>query len=342
MMALVVERGCAGDIFGDPGGQGGDPAGGPGHRGGIENPRFDGGDDIGVGDTVAGRHLQVQPGGHRGHPVADRAPVADHRAVETPLVAQHIGQQPAVLGGVHPVDPVVGAHHRGGPGLFDDVFEGPQIQFAQRALVDIRTDAHPVVLGIVDREMLQRCAHAVPLHPAHPCRAEHTGQQRIFGEVLEVAPAARVPLDVDPGPEQHLDTQGPALGTQGGADPFDELGIPGLAQADGGREAGRRFAAGQAEVVGGAAGLPAHPVRTVGQQDRRDIADLLGGPERRATAQGGLLGESEVLSHRSYSSPSRRAATAPRTRHRHRCGPDSARWPPGWRWPRPPRRHRRG
>ena len=45
--------------------------------------------------------------------VVDRITVRDHVALEAPLVAQHVGQQPVTARSGFAVEAVVGAHHRG-------------------------------------------------------------------------------------------------------------------------------------------------------------------------------------------------------------------------------------
>ena len=73
---------------------------------------LDGGDDR-LGAAAQGRrHLQVEPGQQRRHPVVDRAPVGHDQALEPELLAQHGGEQPGVLRRGDAVDLVVGAHHR--------------------------------------------------------------------------------------------------------------------------------------------------------------------------------------------------------------------------------------
>ena len=69
------------------------------------------------------RHLEVEPGADRGDGVVHRTPVGDDEPVVTPRVAQHRREQPGVLGGVDAVDAVVRAHHGGGTGIGDHLFE---------------------------------------------------------------------------------------------------------------------------------------------------------------------------------------------------------------------------
>lgn len=61
-------------------------------------------------------------------------PVAHDDAFETPFVAQHVGEQPVILGGMHAVDAVVCAHDGPRLGFLDDVLERREVDFAQRTL----------------------------------------------------------------------------------------------------------------------------------------------------------------------------------------------------------------
>ena len=156
------------------------------------------------------RHLEVEAGGDRGHARIHRSPVRDHGTLEAPLVAQHLGEQPVVLRGGDAVDPVVRAHH--GPRLLapHDPLEGGKVDLAQRALVDLGAHRHPVGLLVVRGEVLEGRADPGRLQAAHPRGAELAGQQRVLGEVLEVATAQRRALDVDARAEQRRRRRGRA------------------------------------------------------------------------------------------------------------------------------------
>ena len=109
-------------------------------------------------------HLEAEAGvGGRGG-VVDAVPVGDDEPVETPLVAQDVGQQSAVLGAVLAVELVVGAHDAPGVRLLDGPLEGPQVQLAQGAFVDPGVDGHALDLGVVGDEVLHRDGDVVRLH----------------------------------------------------------------------------------------------------------------------------------------------------------------------------------
>ena len=75
--------------------------------------------------------------------------------------------------------------------------------------------------------MLERRPHTLRLQTAHQRSAENTGQQRILGQVLEVAAAQRGSLDIDAGTEQYGNPLRAGLGAQRDPDPFQQVGIEG-------------------------------------------------------------------------------------------------------------------
>ncbi|GAB3111429.1 hypothetical protein GCM10027055_12000 [Janibacter alkaliphilus] len=220
-----------------------------------------------VSDPVVRRHLQVEAGPQRPGPVDDRAPVGDDETVEAPLLAEDLGEQPVVLRGPGAVDLVVGAHHRPRVRAGDDVLEGGQVDLAQGALVDLGADPQAFGLLVVHREVLQRGADPFGLQPADPGGAERPGEQRVLGEVLEVAPAQRRALDVHPGPEDDSHPLRPRLPAERLADPLGQTRVPAGGQGRGRGEAGRRDAVADPEVVR-ALVLRAQPVRPVGEHHR--------------------------------------------------------------------------
>ena len=210
--------------------------------------------------------VRSRPAATAATPVGDRAPVGHDQALVAPFVAQHLGEQPVVLARVHAVDLVVGAHHGPRPGLGDHPLEGAQVHLAQGALVDVGADPHPVGLLVVDREVLQRRADAAALQAAHPRGGQHAGQQRVLGEVLEVAAAERAALEVDARAEQHRDVHRAALVAEGLAHPPQQLRVPGRAGSHRRREAGGRRPVSMSPRVR----LQPNAVRPVGHGDRRE------------------------------------------------------------------------
>ena len=70
------------------------------------------GDELRIGEPARRRHLQVQACLQARDAILDRTPIRHHEAVEAPLVAEHLGQQPRMLRRVGAVELVVRAHHR--------------------------------------------------------------------------------------------------------------------------------------------------------------------------------------------------------------------------------------
>ena len=98
---------------------------------------------------------------------------------------------------------------------------------------------------------------------------EHARDQRVLGEVLEVAPAQRGALDVDPGAEHDVDPLRPSLDGDRLAHPAHELGVEGRRKRRCGGEARGRRAA-RDPVVLAILRLPTQPMRAIGHGDRRD------------------------------------------------------------------------
>ncbi len=256
----------------------------------VELARCDGGNELRIRDAVARRHFEVEAGGKGADAVVHRAPVGDHETVEAPLVAEDAREQPRVLARVHTVDAVVRAHDRPRLGVLDDALEAAEVDLAQRALVDVCAHAHPVGLLVVRGEMLQRSADAARLQSVDEGGTEAAAQDRVLGEVFEVAAAQRGPLDVDAGAEQHANTFGLRLVAERVAESLEELRVPRRSERHRRRKARCRNTVADAEVVA-ALTLFAHAVGSVGQVDGRDgdAVDSLRLPEALAAGQRRLL-----------------------------------------------------
>ena len=87
-------------------------------------------------------------------------PVAHDDTVETPVAAQDVAEQPLVLGAERPVEPVVGGHHAAHAGTRHRRLERDEVELAQRLLVDLDGDGHPLELGVVGDEVLDARGHA--------------------------------------------------------------------------------------------------------------------------------------------------------------------------------------
>ena len=183
--------------------------------------------DLLVVDAAAGRHFQIQSRRHAGHPVAHRAPVGHHVALESPFLPQHVRQQPGVLRGKGAVDPVVGAHHGPGLSLLHGHFKGREVNLADGSLVALRRAAHPPVFLVVQGKVLDARAHVFALDALDQRRGHHARQVRVFREVFEVPAAQGAALDVHRRSQQHAQLFMLACVAQCFAHLFDHVGIEG-------------------------------------------------------------------------------------------------------------------
>ena len=205
------------------------------------------------------RHLQVEARIHCLDRGVNGAPVRHHHAVEAPLVLQHLGEQPAVLGHERAVEPVVGAHHRPRLRLAHDHLERREIDLTQRALVDVRAADAPLPLLLVRDEVLDARADAFALQAAHERRADDAAQLRIFRIRFEVAAGERIALDVDVRAEQHVHAERACFAAHRSGGACNQLRIPRRCHRHAGGERSRRVAARRA-----------HAVRSVGEAHCRD------------------------------------------------------------------------
>ena len=124
------------------------------------------------------------------------------------------------------VDLVVRGHDRARVRLTHADLESAEVDLAQGALGDARVVARAVGLLVVRREVLRARRDARALHPRHDRRADEPRDERVFGEVLEVAAAERVAVDVHAGAEQHVRTLADHLLAVQGREFAHEGGVP--------------------------------------------------------------------------------------------------------------------
>ena len=138
--------------------------------------------------------------------------------------------------------------------------------------------------------MLEAGACAGALRTLHPCRAHRARNAGIFGEILKVAPAQRVALDVDAGSQHHIHTVGKSFLTDGLSLGFQQRGVPCCAARNGGGKAGGRLGLVDTQHIG-AVFLAAHAVGAVAHGDGRDAVLLhcLAVPEISAVAKADFL-----------------------------------------------------
>ncbi len=174
--------------------------------------------------------------------LAGGVPVGDDHAVESPLVAQHLLQQPAVGGRGDAVVVVERGHDGHGAAVADRLLEGRQIDVAEQALGDVgRVVVAASLGGSVADEVFGAGGHAgrvadsvALIAPRHG--GTHDGRQvGILARTLGDTAPARVAGDVEHRREGPANT-GRRSFDGGGAGPLlHELGIEcrGLAQRNG-------------------------------------------------------------------------------------------------------------
>ena len=124
------------------------------------------------------------------------------------------------------VELVVGAHDAPGIGLLDRPLEGPQVQLAQRAFVDLGVDRHALDLGVVGDEVLHRDGDIVGLHARDVRDGECAREFRVLAVALEGAPADRRAVQVDGRPEHDVGTLATTLRADERTDLLDECRGP--------------------------------------------------------------------------------------------------------------------
>ena len=128
---------------------------------------------------------------------AGAAPVCHNHTVESPFLAQNVGQKFIIVGSRNIVDFIIGTHNVLRLAALDSNLKSLQINFAKSPLRN-----HTV--GVVAVGFLVVCCKVLESNSASRYRLNtltfgsggHTGNQRILGIILEVASAERIPVDV--------------------------------------------------------------------------------------------------------------------------------------------------
>ena len=187
----------------------------------------------GVHQVVAGLHGQ--------HGIVFEPPVRDYDSLVAPLIAEHGGKEVFVLLGVLSVQLVVRAHYRPGGSFLHGNLEVLEIDFPQGAATDEGVVLYPVGFLAVGCIVLDGSAGSVTLDAPHIGGGHLAGQQRIFGEILEVPSVERVAVDVHTGGQEHIHPILQHLVPQHGGGAFHQVRIPGAGQQRSHREARSHF-----------------------------------------------------------------------------------------------------
>eukprot|EP00966_Prymnesium_polylepis_P169086 3909626-Prymnesium_polylepis.2 len=155
-----------------------------------------------------------------------RAPVGHDPAGEVQLRAKQ-AERAGILTGPHVVDAVVAAHDSGNAGI-DGRCKGGHVDLHESPLIDVGAHVAPVLLLVVQDEVLGRGQHSVALNAPHGRRHHRRPEQRIFaGEILKVAAATRHARHIQPGAQLHVGALASELGTHRCTPPTGEIRIPG-------------------------------------------------------------------------------------------------------------------
>ena len=189
------------------------------------------------------------------------APVGHDDAFETPFVPENRGEEVQLLLGVLTVELVVGGHDGPGIGLLHGDLEVLQVDLAESALADAGVVLITVGLLVVRSVVLDGGAHAVALDTADIGGRHLAGQERILGEIFEVASAQRVAVDVHTRGEEDVHAVFQDLVAHGLGHLLHHFRIPGAGKEGSHRETGTEV--GVAVTLAGR--LDAEAGRAVGQ-----------------------------------------------------------------------------
>ena len=134
-------------------------------------------------------HFQIQPSISGSHTRIYRCPVGHQDTFESPLLAQYINVQPAVFGGMHPVQRIIAIHDRPYSCFLHSFSERGKINFLQRAFIHIRAGMMSAPLLVIGCKMLHRSHDSLFLHSQDIFFSCFARQIRVFTKILIVSPA---------------------------------------------------------------------------------------------------------------------------------------------------------
>ena len=88
--------------------------------------------------------------------------------------------------------------------LPDSDFKTAQVDFPQSAFRHDRLHKVAAMLLVVGGKVLDGSGHAPAVQPAQLGAGHLSGQKRILGEILEIAPVQRMAMDIDTGAQQRI------------------------------------------------------------------------------------------------------------------------------------------
>ena len=207
------------------------------------------------------------------------APVRHHDALEAPFVTENRGEEAFALLGVLSVELVVGAHHRPGIGFLHGNLKVLEINLAEGTLGDDSVVLVAVGFLVVGSIVLDGSTHAIALDTLHISGGHLAGQERVFGEILEVTAVQGVAVNVHTGGQEHVHAIFQHFITHGLGNFFHQGKVPGTGQQGSHRETGAIIGI----AVSLAGGLDAQAGRAVGQNGPGDAQALNGTGVARCT-----------------------------------------------------------
>ena len=161
-------------------------------------------------EVVFARHVDIEPRGYDLAPVVYRTPVGHDQTAEAELAAQKVVDDIFALAAPFAVETVICRHDRSRTGL-DAGHKRRGIYFVYRPLVHDRVGASAIPFGVVGQKVFQAGERACRLHALDIPFDHACGKIGIFAQILEVARALRIAINVHAGTQQHLDARRPAL-----------------------------------------------------------------------------------------------------------------------------------
>ena len=211
--------------------------------------------------------LHVEPVPDRLVEVVRSAPVADHYAVEAPVLLQYLAQCVLVVAVVLVLVEVVGSHDAPSLTFLYGSLEAWQVNLMQGAVADDDVHLVAILLVVVQAIVLHAACHAAALQSLDVWNHHAGGQIRVFAHVLEVAASEGSAVDVHAGPQYHALAAIERFFAQSTTIQRGDKGMPCCCQAGEGRE-------GHARVVGLSGLFPFVP-KHVGTYAMRSVV----GPE---------------------------------------------------------------
>ena len=208
-----------------------------------------------------------------------RPPVGHEGAGPAPLAAQDGGVEVVVVVVPEAVDLVVAAHDVVGPADLHADLERPEVDLAEGAFGAARIVVVAVGLLVVQREVLRHGGRAGGLDAARHGRRHQPGEERVFGEILEVASAERVAVDVHAGAEDAVDAVQLHLLADLVIHRFDQLVVPCAGEQGADRQ--ERGVRGEAQPGGAVAGRDGrHALVADALEDAAEDGGVSGGSKR--------------------------------------------------------------